>query len=104
MRARRVRVRRSGPGRLIFFFLDIALKSDDDANGRQIVRALGEQRDGKGFFPDGRKVPYTDVEDRAVNAWKFEYIDFEDRAAALKSLVVDLDRIDAGWRDCLVIS
>ena len=86
------------------FFLDITLKGDDDANVRQIVRALGKQRAGKGFFPDGRKVPYTDLEDRTVNALKFEYIDFEDRAAALKSLVVDLDRIDAGWRDCLVIS
>jgi hypothetical protein len=94
------------PGQVafIFFFLDITLKGDGDANARQIVRALGEQRAGKGFFPDAREAHYTDPEDPTVNAWKFEYVDFEDRAAALESLVVDLDRIDAGWRDCLVIS
>jgi hypothetical protein len=91
------------PGRGILYYLDITLKDGDAAHAREIVQALGEKRDGKGFGADTRKVHYTDLEDRAANAWKFQYLDFEDRAAALKALAVDLDRIDGDWRDCLSI-
>ena len=60
------------PGRVIFYFLDIALKGDNAANARQIVQALGEIRDGKSFNADAREGRYyTDIEDRAANAWKF---------------------------------
>lgn len=85
------------------YYLDVWLKDGDNGRARQIVSALGEKRDGKGFVAHIPEVMYTDLGNRAADAWKFEYIDFEDRAAALKSLAVDLDRIDAGWRDCLVI-
>ena len=91
-------------GRVIFYFLDIALKGDNAANARQIVQALGEIRDGKSFNADARKGRYyTDIEDRAANAWKFLYLDFEGRDAALEALAVDLNRIDADWRDCLIV-
>ncbi len=91
-------------GRVIFYFLDIALKgSNDAANARQIVTALGKIRDGKGFELVAEAARYTDIEDRAVNAWKFEYLGFEDRDAALEALTLDLDRIDPDWRDCLIV-
>ena len=90
-------------GRVILYFLDIALKGDNAADARQIVQALGEIRDGKGFSADAQNFYYTDIEDRAVNAWKFWYIDFENRDAALEALAVDLNRIDADWRDCLIV-
>ncbi len=90
-------------GRVIFYFLDIALKGSDAANARQIVKALGEIRDGKGFSVEAEEARYTDIEDRAVNAWKFEYLDFEDRDAALEALTLDLDRIDPDWHDCLIV-
>lgn len=88
---------------MIPYLLDIALKGNDAANARQIVQALGEIRDGKGFSFDAEQFRYTDIEDRAVNAWKFEYPDSEDRDAALEALALDLDRIDPDWRDCLSV-
>jgi len=89
-------------GRGILYYLDITLDGDA-ARAREIVQALGEKRAGRGVSADDRTIQYTDLEDRAVNAWKFEYLDFEDRAAALKALAVDLDRIDGEWRDCLSV-
>jgi hypothetical protein len=91
------------PGGGILYYLDITLKVGDAAHAREIVQVLGEKRDGNGFGADARKAHYTDLEDRAANAWKFEYLDFEHRAAALKALAVDLERIDGEWRDCLII-
>ena len=90
-------------GRIILYFLDIALKSDDAANARQVVQALGAIREGKGYSVDAQRVQYTDIEDRAATAWKFEYLDFEGRDAALKALAADLDRIDPDWRDCVIV-
>jgi hypothetical protein len=87
----------------IFYYLDIVIKGEDDAHARHIAQALGEKRDGKGYC-DPRKVEYVDVDDRDAIAWKFEYIEFEDRVAALKALAVDLDRVDGHWRDCLIIA
>ena len=86
------------------YYLDVSLKGQgaDLGRAKQIVRALGEIRDGKGYRVNGRMLEYTGLEDRAAETWKFEYIDFEDRAAALKALAVDLDRIDGDWRDCLI--
>jgi hypothetical protein len=90
-------------GSVIFYYLDIALKGNNAGNARQIVTALGEIRDGKGFSVVAEEARYTDIEDRAVNAWKFEYLDFKDRDAALEALRLDLDRIDPDWRDCLIV-
>jgi hypothetical protein len=86
----------------IFYYLDIVIKGEDDPHARHIVQALGEKRDGKGYC-DPRQIEYVDVDDRNAIAWKFEYIEFEDRVAALKALAVDLDRVDGQWRDCLII-
>ena len=85
-------------------YLDVGLKTDDvGRRARPIIQALGEIRDGKGFRVAGARVEFTDLKDRGVDAWKFEYVDFADRAAALKALAIDLDRIDEDWRDCLLI-
>lgn len=86
------------------YYLDIRLKDGDVHRARQIVRSLGETRGGKSFREVDERVEYTAIEDPASGAWKFEYIDFEDRAAALKVLAMELDRIDKGWRSCLTAS
>ena len=87
------------------YYLDLSPKEqgDDLEPARQIVRALSEIRDGEGVRHTAADGEYTDVEDRAAFAWKFEYIDFEDREAALKALAIDLKNIDDDWNDCLSI-
>ena len=84
------------------YYLDIGFKGDAVDRARQIVHALGQTRHGKGIRLNAEQVVYIDLEDRASVAWKVEYIDYEDRAAALKALAMDLDRIDEGWRACLL--
>ena len=86
------------------YYLDIGLKDGDVHRARQIVQSLGKTRDGKCFREIDEGVQYTSIEDPASSAWKFQYVDFEDRAAALKVLAMELDRIDEGWRACLTVS
>jgi hypothetical protein len=85
------------------YYLDIGLKDGDVDRAKQIVQSLGEIKDGKGFLDSDGQTRYTDLEDPVSSAWKFEYVDFEDRTAALEALATDLDRIDEGWRSCLIV-
>jgi hypothetical protein len=68
--------------------LDLAIKDPaaDLQRARGIVDSLSKAQ------------PIRDIDGAA---WKVEYVDFEDRAAALEALRYDLDSIDLDWTACL---
>jgi hypothetical protein len=69
--------------------LDVAATATADLEQvRRIIGVLGETRHVWG---------------EAGSTWKVDYLDFEDRDAALNALEADLGGIDARWGEALLI-